>query len=66
MTMPSPNPPCPHCKPPHRVWKKGKTPTRRGDFQRYLCFYCGRSFYDPNHKNLRPVSKYATAGKGTG
>ena len=65
-TKEPPRPPCPKCKPPHRVWKKGVTPTLQGEFQRYICFKCGRTFYAPDHKNLRIVSKYATAGKGTG
>ena len=29
------------------VWKKGKTPTRRGLKVRYMCSTCGRTFYAP-------------------
>ena len=48
---------CPACK-SKRVWKKGKSPTRQGDFQRYVCFTCGRTFYAPGNAPTPRVSKY--------
>ena len=35
---------CPNCS-SRSVWKKGKTPTRKGQRKRYVCVDCGRTFY---------------------
>jgi len=37
-----------------RIWMKGKTPTRKGEKQRYVCFKCGRTFYLPGDKFKKP------------
>ena len=37
-----------------RIWRKGRTPTRRGEKQRYVCFVCGRTFYLPGSKFTKP------------
>ena len=40
-----------------RVWKKGMTPTRQGEKQRYVCFKCGRTFYLPGAKFEKPKKR---------
>ena len=40
-----------------RIWKKGVTPTRKGEKQRYICFVCGRTFYAPGDKFRKPKKR---------
>ena len=35
---------CPECSSRH-VWLKGKSPSRKGQRTRYLCFDCAKTFY---------------------
>lgn len=44
---------CPYCK-RERIWRKGFTPTLKGERQRYVCFTCGRTFYLPKDKVRKP------------
>ena len=37
---------CVDCK-SLRTWKKGEVPSRTGPKQRYVCYPCGRTFYEP-------------------
>ena len=40
-----------------RIWKKGRTPTRHGERQRYVCFTCGRTFYASDETKVKTEPK---------
>lgn len=47
-----------------RIWRKGKTPTRQGEKQRYVCFTCGRTFYASDATRVaKPKTKSKKKGK---
>ena len=42
---------CPECSSLF-VWRKGKTPSRKGQRNRYVCVDCGKTFY--GEKAVKP------------
>ena len=39
---------CPRCKATEHIWRKGYHPTNQGYRPRYVCYDCGKTFYNPD------------------
>ena len=51
-----PNRKCPSNtgKAERHIWAKGYTPTLQGEKRRYVCYVCGKTFYLPGAKPMKP------------